>query len=94
MLNFKLYLAGNWQAVSTKSQIIQSIAKWILFIRYPSEIIPTFTIITAEQQIIAGINYKIIMKIKIDLQEEFWEFIVYDHFGFKSITKSTKLFSI
>lgn len=91
MFTFKLYLAGDWQAVSTNSQIIQSIAKWIIDIRYPIEYIPDYIIISAERQIVAGINYKIVMK--IGLQNDLWEFIVYDHFGFKSITKSTRLFS-
>ena len=93
MLNFKLYLAGDWQVVNTNSQIIQSIAQWIIGIRYPIEYIPDYIIISAEQQVVAGINYKIVMKIKIGLQDDLWEFIVYDHFGVKSITKSTRLFS-
>jgi hypothetical protein len=85
-------LAGGWSITDTHSQTIQDIAKWAIetFFHLDSE--PTFTVIYAEKQVVAGMNYKIIMDVLLPTGSEMWGFIVYDRFGQGlTITQSAKI---
>jgi hypothetical protein len=80
------FTPGGWSASDINSEKIQHITKWIIMSMFGNQ--PDYSIVYAEQQVVAGMNYKIVLTIDISGKKEFWEFLVYDHFGKYSITNS------
>jgi hypothetical protein len=85
-------LAGGWSIADRHSKTIQDIAKTVIATFFHLDPEPTFTVIYAEKQVVAGMNYKIIMDVLLPTGSQVWEFIVYDRFGNGlTITHSTKI---
>ena len=85
-------LAGGWSTADNHSQTIQDIAKWTIQTFFHLDPEPTFTVIYAEKQVVAGMNYKIGVDVLLPTGSEIWGFIVYDRFGQGlTITQSAKI---
>ena len=79
-------LPGGWSTADVESENIKNVSEWIIATQFGNQ--PPYSIVYAEKQVVAGMNYKLVLAITIADKREMWEFIVYDHFGKYSLTSS------
>jgi len=85
-------MPGGWSVIDSDSQKVHDLAVWIIKSYFHLQIPPDYFIIYSEEQVVAGMNYKICMDIFFAPGNEIWEFIVYDRFGtYFKITTARKL---
>jgi hypothetical protein len=79
-------LPGGWSTADIDSENIKNVSEWVITTQFENQ--PSYSIVYAEQQVVAGVNYKLVLAVIIAGKREMWEFIIYDHFGKYSLTSS------
>lgn len=85
-------MPGGWKTIDITKTPIPEITKWAVEEYFKSNVPTQYFPLYAQEQVVAGINYKIWIKIITSSRYQVWEFVVYDHMGEKSIT-SAKILS-
>jgi Cystatin domain len=85
-------MPGGWSAQDTHDKGVQKAAKFACDNVYKKENYKSFRVITAQTQVVAGINYKLV--VDVTFPDDGWgihhcrevNFVVYDHFGDLSVS--------
>ena len=93
MMQFKMRaISGGWSNIDIATPPIPEITTWAVTEHFKDNMPLNYFPIYAQQQVVAGMNYKIWINVVINNHHyQVWEFVIYDHMGTKSITSAKQL---
>jgi len=85
-------MPGGWSAVDTTSPDILDEVNFAMGVAFPNMNSPSFKIVKAMKQVVAGINYDVELEIT-PLNDKCFvhHFLIYDRFGSKTMAQSNKV---